>query len=185
MTPHSPCSQHYWQMKEDVIRTEQILLRVFAFDLEIAHPHIYLLHFIRDLEGNVLCRVRAYACVFVYMCMFVYVCMCACVYVCVCLCVCVCECLCVCVCVSVCVCVCACEFVWMIAFMCVCVCGCIYVRACMFVSMCARIRASVYVRMVVCDCVCVLCVWRSGPSHSKGFTHRSREHCEHGVVYIK
>jgi hypothetical protein len=68
MTPHSLCSQHYWQMKEDVIRTEQILLRVFAFDLEIAHPHIYLLHFIRDLEGN-----------FCVMCVRMYVCLCVCV----------------------------------------------------------------------------------------------------------
>ena len=39
-------------MKEEVIKFEQILLRVFSFDLTVQHPHHYVLHFIRDLEGN-------------------------------------------------------------------------------------------------------------------------------------
>jgi len=44
-------SQDYWQMKDDVIRCEQLLLRVFAFDLDLRHPQHFVLHFIRDLEG--------------------------------------------------------------------------------------------------------------------------------------
>lgn len=43
--------QEYWGTKEAVIRCEQMLLRVFAFDLDLKHPHHYVLHFIRDLEG--------------------------------------------------------------------------------------------------------------------------------------
>ena len=30
----------------------QILLRAFAFDMAPAHPHHYLLHFVRDLEAS-------------------------------------------------------------------------------------------------------------------------------------
>lgn len=45
-------STEYWKMKEQVLRAEQILLRAFAFDMAPAHPHHYLLHFIRDLEAT-------------------------------------------------------------------------------------------------------------------------------------
>jgi len=48
---HLQEAKEYWGMKEDVIRSEQTLLRVFAFDLDLRHPHHYILHFIRDLEG--------------------------------------------------------------------------------------------------------------------------------------
>lgn len=44
-------TQEYWGVKEEVIRSEQTLLRVFGFDLDLRHPHHYVLHFIRDLEG--------------------------------------------------------------------------------------------------------------------------------------
>lgn len=44
-------TQEYWGMKDAVIRSEQTLLRVFGFDLDLKHPHHYVLHFIRDLEG--------------------------------------------------------------------------------------------------------------------------------------
>lgn len=44
-------SQTYWTLKDRVITNEQLLLRVFGFDLELLHPHQFLLHFIRNLEG--------------------------------------------------------------------------------------------------------------------------------------
>lgn len=45
-------SESYWVMKEQVIRMEQVVLRVFGFDMDLRHPHQYVLHFIRDLEGS-------------------------------------------------------------------------------------------------------------------------------------
>ena len=55
--------QNYWTMKEAVNRCEQELLRVLAFNMEVKHPHHYLLHIVRELEGstnsNAHCRDRA------------------------------------------------------------------------------------------------------------------------------
>ena len=38
-------------MKEQTLEAEQVLLRSFGFDLDVKHPHYYVLHFVRDLEG--------------------------------------------------------------------------------------------------------------------------------------
>lgn len=50
--PPLQVTQEYWAMKEEVIKFEQLLLRVFAFDLNVQHPHHFVLHFVRDLEGS-------------------------------------------------------------------------------------------------------------------------------------
>jgi hypothetical protein len=41
----------YWPAKDELIRYEQIVLRVLNFDLEVIHPHNWVLHFVRRLNG--------------------------------------------------------------------------------------------------------------------------------------
>jgi len=45
-------SVDYWPMKDALIRCEHQLLRILGFRLEFQHPHHYVLHIIRDLEGK-------------------------------------------------------------------------------------------------------------------------------------
>ena len=44
-------AKDYWPLKEKLIRYEQILLRNLNFNVNIIHPHNYLLYFIRKLNG--------------------------------------------------------------------------------------------------------------------------------------
>jgi len=39
-------------MKDAVVRHEQLVLRVLGFNLTSRHPHHYVLHFLRDLDGT-------------------------------------------------------------------------------------------------------------------------------------
>src|SRR5688572_3943475 len=50
--PSLEVSEGYWDMKESVNRCEQQLLRVLGFDMDIRHPHSFLLHIVRELEGS-------------------------------------------------------------------------------------------------------------------------------------
>jgi hypothetical protein len=44
------CSaREYWPLKDDLVRHEQILLRVLNFDLDVVHPHHFILHYLRRL----------------------------------------------------------------------------------------------------------------------------------------
>ncbi|GAB5365405.1 hypothetical protein AAMO2058_001054900 [Amorphochlora amoebiformis] len=45
-------TQEYWNMKEDVVLHEQICLRVLGYNLTSRHPHHYVLHFLKDLDGT-------------------------------------------------------------------------------------------------------------------------------------
>lgn len=45
-------SEQYWLTKDSASRCEQQLLRVLGFDLDVKHPHHYLLHIVRELEGT-------------------------------------------------------------------------------------------------------------------------------------
>ncbi len=45
----------YWPAKDELVRYEQIVLRVLNFDLEVNLPHHWVLHFVRRLNGMLLC----------------------------------------------------------------------------------------------------------------------------------
>lgn len=42
----------YWASKDHVLQTEQVLLRAIAYELDARHPHHFVLHFVRELEGR-------------------------------------------------------------------------------------------------------------------------------------
>mmetsp|Transcript_33380 Transcript_33380/g.46591 ORF Transcript_33380/g.46591 Transcript_33380/m.46591 type:complete len:298 (+) Transcript_33380:169-1062(+) len=45
-------TEGYWQMKDTVVRHEQLVLRVLGFNMSSRHPHHYALHFLQDLNGS-------------------------------------------------------------------------------------------------------------------------------------
>ena len=54
-------SQLFWDLKDEVLRFEQKLLRVLNFEMKIYHPHLYILHFARELEcSEEVCRCAYY-----------------------------------------------------------------------------------------------------------------------------
>jgi hypothetical protein len=56
-------SQLFWDLKEEVLRFEQKLLRVLAYEMKIYHPQVYVLHFARELEcSEEVCRSAYYIC---------------------------------------------------------------------------------------------------------------------------
>ena len=51
----------FWDLKEEVLRFEQKLLRVLAFHCRIVHPQQYVLHIAREIEASEeLCRMAFY-----------------------------------------------------------------------------------------------------------------------------
>ncbi|CEP00438.1 Cyclin-like domain-containing protein [Plasmodiophora brassicae] len=42
----------FWQMKEHLIESERLVLRVIAFDVDVVPPHAYAVHFLRDLRAS-------------------------------------------------------------------------------------------------------------------------------------
>jgi len=45
-------TQAFWNLKDNVLRHEQTLLRVLGYDLECQHAHRFLLHIVRQLEAT-------------------------------------------------------------------------------------------------------------------------------------
>jgi len=45
-------TKEYWELKDAVIHAEQHLLRVLGYEMEVKHPHHYVLHIIRELEAS-------------------------------------------------------------------------------------------------------------------------------------
>jgi hypothetical protein len=44
-------AQQYWDLRDEVVAAEQILLRTLDFDLTFVHPHKYLLNYVNSLNG--------------------------------------------------------------------------------------------------------------------------------------
>lgn len=44
-------AQKYWDLRDEVVAAEQILLRTLDFDLTFIHPHKFLLNYINSLNG--------------------------------------------------------------------------------------------------------------------------------------
>jgi hypothetical protein len=45
-------AQKYWDLRDEVVAAEQILLRTLDFDLTFIHPHKFLLNYINSLNGT-------------------------------------------------------------------------------------------------------------------------------------
>jgi hypothetical protein len=45
-------TEEYWSLKEEVVRAEQLLLRVLGFNLTSRHPHHYVLHYLKELDAS-------------------------------------------------------------------------------------------------------------------------------------
>ena len=55
--PCKPRLQEYQKLKDAVLECEQMLLRILAYRLNVLHPHHFVLHFIKELEGGNRCCV--------------------------------------------------------------------------------------------------------------------------------
>ena len=42
----------YWELKDKIIRYEQVVLRVLHFEVDVKHPHHFVLHFVKRLNGS-------------------------------------------------------------------------------------------------------------------------------------
>ncbi len=42
---------YYWDLKDELLRFEEKLVRVLNFQMSVKHPIHYVLHFVRELEG--------------------------------------------------------------------------------------------------------------------------------------
>jgi hypothetical protein len=43
--------QRYWDLRDEVVAAEQILLRTLDFDLTFIHPHKFLLNYVNSVNG--------------------------------------------------------------------------------------------------------------------------------------
>lgn len=41
----------YWTMRDAIVQAELLIMRVLKFEVTITHPHKYMLHYLRSLEG--------------------------------------------------------------------------------------------------------------------------------------
>lgn len=44
-------SDEYWNMRDAIVQAELLIMRVLKFEVSITHPHKYMLHYLRTLEG--------------------------------------------------------------------------------------------------------------------------------------
>ncbi|XP_075723656.1 cyclin Q [Rhipicephalus microplus] len=45
-----PLGEEYWCLRDSIVQTELLMLRVLEFRLSVDHPHRYLLHYLRSLN---------------------------------------------------------------------------------------------------------------------------------------
>ncbi|XP_045466558.1 cyclin-Q isoform X1 [Harmonia axyridis] len=43
--------EEYWSMRDGIVQTELLLMRVLKFEVSIVHPHKYMLHYLKSLES--------------------------------------------------------------------------------------------------------------------------------------
>lgn len=41
----------YWNMRDAIVQAELLIMRVLKFEVSINHPHKYMLHYLKSLEG--------------------------------------------------------------------------------------------------------------------------------------
>lgn len=41
----------FWNMRDAIVQAELLIMRVLKFEVTITHPHKYMLHYLRSLEG--------------------------------------------------------------------------------------------------------------------------------------
>lgn len=41
----------YWNMRDAIVQAELLIMRVLKFEVSITHPHKYMLHYLRSVEG--------------------------------------------------------------------------------------------------------------------------------------
>lgn len=41
----------YWNMRDAIVQAELLIMRVLKFEVSIIHPHKYMLHYLRSMEG--------------------------------------------------------------------------------------------------------------------------------------
>ncbi|XP_017767793.1 PREDICTED: cyclin-related protein FAM58A [Nicrophorus vespilloides] len=41
----------FWNMRDAIVQAELLIMRILKFEVTITHPHKYLLHYLRSLEG--------------------------------------------------------------------------------------------------------------------------------------
>jgi len=45
-------SQEFWQLREQILTHELVVLQTIAFDLRVEHPYTYLLSYVKGIQGN-------------------------------------------------------------------------------------------------------------------------------------
>lgn len=43
--------EEYWNMRDAIVQAELLIMRVLKFEVSIVHPHKYMLHYLRSLQG--------------------------------------------------------------------------------------------------------------------------------------
>lgn len=43
--------EEYWNMRDAIVQAELLIMRVLKFEVSIIHPHKYMLHYLRSVEG--------------------------------------------------------------------------------------------------------------------------------------
>lgn len=43
--------EEYWNMRDAIVQAELLIMRVLKFEVSITHPHKYMLHYLKSLEG--------------------------------------------------------------------------------------------------------------------------------------
>ncbi|CAH0551064.1 unnamed protein product [Brassicogethes aeneus] len=43
--------EEYWNMRDAIVQAELLIMRVLKFEVSISHPHKYMLHYLKSLEG--------------------------------------------------------------------------------------------------------------------------------------
>lgn len=41
----------YWNMRDGIVQAELLIMRVLKFEVSIVHPHKFMLHYLKSMEG--------------------------------------------------------------------------------------------------------------------------------------
>lgn len=47
-------NEEYWHMRDAIVQAELLVLRMLKFEVTVTHPHKYLLHYLKSLQGWIL-----------------------------------------------------------------------------------------------------------------------------------
>lgn len=43
--------EEYWNMRDGIVQAELLIMRILKFEVSIIHPHKYMLHYLKSMEG--------------------------------------------------------------------------------------------------------------------------------------